>query len=339
MLAKWGKNVSGASAGNYGFVRTPTGWEEASLSPQPQTGQFNNQLYQLFTPDFSQFLIEPQWDTGPARSALKEYALGPAGGPYTTVASEPNIERRIGGWRGQSRDGNVAVIESPDHELISGHPTSTVGTGYTNQDLYAYYNGQLHQVNVETGGGPIGTKGTCGAELVQGREAGERGGDRSEGSNGGNSTGGVNSISADGSRIFFYDSPGECAEGQNEMSSGGLLQGTKANLYMREPFAEKTYDIGAWTFEGANTEGSRLLLGKPGSGGAEYFVYNTETPRAKHAFSTPYPINTADWQAMSENGNVLYFDNDGALNRETTCHQQPLALRHRNRNSHLHLPT
>jgi len=320
LLSKWGNNVSGAAAGNYDFNRTPTGWEEASLSPQPQTKNVNNELYQLFNSGFSQFLIEPQWDTGPTRSEKKEYDLGPAGGPYTTVATEPNEEGGRGGWRGQSRDGSVAVIETADHELIPGHPTSTVGTGEVNQDLYGYYDGQLHQVNVETNGAPIGTSGTCGAEIVAGREAGERGGDRSEAGNGGNSTGGVNSISADGSRIFFYDSPGECAKGPGEMSSDGLLQGNKANLYMREPFAETTYDIGAYTFEGANPEGTRLLLGKykAGGGGAEYFTYDTETHLAKHAFSTPYPISTGDWQAMSENGNDLYFENAGALNREAT---------------------
>ena len=64
------------------------------------------------------------------------------------------------------------------------------------------------------------------------------------------------------------------------------------NLYMREPFAEKTVDIGPYTFEGANPEGTRLLLAKAIEGGAaaEWFTYDTETKQTKRAFTIPSRI-------------------------------------------------
>jgi len=326
-VSRWGINVGGGSDPGsslqvYDFKRTPSGWETVSFNPQPQTGQVENNLYHMFTPDLTSFLVERQWNTGLAHSRFKEYAIGPAGGPYTTVADEPfepNISQ-FGGWRGQSRDGNLGVIESEDHELIPGHPTHTVGTSWNHEDLYAYSaRTGLVQVNVESNGEPIGTNGTCGARTAQGLEAGSRGGDHDQGGGGGNGTGGINSISTDGSRIFFNASPGECTSA-DEINEPYL--GTRSDVYMREPYAGKTYDLGQWVFEGANSDGTRVLLGRWAANhrSVEYFVYNTETKEAKHAFSTAGPIGDIGYpiHAMSEEGNVLYFANIGALNRETT---------------------
>ena len=110
---------------------------------------------------FSNFLLEREWDTGVATSEYKEYAIGPTGGSYTTVAREPNEAPFGGYWRIQSRDGKLAVLASDDHELIPGHPTQTVGDSvFDDADLYAYSaDTGLVQVNVESNGKPIGTDG------------------------------------------------------------------------------------------------------------------------------------------------------------------------------------
>jgi hypothetical protein len=323
VIASWGQNVSGAFHTNsYDFTRSQSGWGMTSLNPQPATAQFQNSFHDFFNEGFSQFMIERFWETSEnAVSPDVEYTLGPAGGPYTVVASEPVVAAGIGAsnqkghWAGESRDGSVAVIESSDHELIPGRPTHTTGE---NTDLYAYSpTTGLTQVNVETGGGPIGSVGTCAASLVQGREAGERGGDRARGETGGSRTGGVNSISGDGSRVFFYDSPGECStQKEVNVSEGDGLVGSRVNLYMRLTAGGETYDIGAYTFEGANPQGTRLLLGRRGLAGLEYFSYDTETHVAKHAFTLQQPIG--EFHSMSEDGNVLYFESNSVLNRETT---------------------
>ena len=317
IVSKWTNNV-GSVLETYVFRRTPSGWQIHSLNPQPESRQYNNDLYHMYNNEFSNFLVTRTWATSFSnQSPFKEYAMGPPGGPYVVAAKEPNIEGHFGEWHGQSRDGKLGVIETADHELIPGHPTKTVGESWEHPDIYAYSaRTGLVQVNVESNGEPIGTNGTCGAYMAQGREEGERGGDRTLAGNGGNSTGGVNSISADGSKIFFYDSPGECAR-REELISDTLVPGTRLDLYMREPFAGKTYDLGHWTFEGANPEGTRLLLGKYGPQGAEYYSYNTETKEAKHAFSTPYPIDEGP-TAISEDGSVIYFSNIFELNQEAT---------------------
>lgn len=322
-LAKWGKNVQASGSATYTFSHKPGGgWKMTPLTTQPESGIIANEMYEYYNEGFSQFLVNREWQTSfGTRSPDTEYALGPAGGPYKTVATEPTEigHGYEGSWRGQSRDGRVAVIESPDHELIPGHPTQTTGG---NKDLYASVNGNLEQVNVETNGAPIGTVGTCSAQLVEGREAGERGGDRNNAASGGAGIGSTNAISANGSRIFFYDSPGECAPGPG----ASQLAGPNLNLYMREPFAEKTVDIGPYTFEGANPEGTRLLLAKEIEGGAaaEWFTYDTETHATKRAFTVPADYNGPGlsgsafvYHAMSEDGNDLYFTTTSALNHET----------------------
>lgn len=326
-FAKWGTDVSGVKQ-NYDIERTPTGWQVHSFAPQPETKQFSLELNPMDSEGFSNFLLERSYFTGLAQSEYKEYTVGPAGGPYTTVAREPNESPYSGGWGAQSRAGNLAVIASNDHELIPGHPTHTVGAGSfgDENDLYAYSaRTGLVQVNVETDGEPIGTNGTCGASLADGREAGESGGDRDAlGGFGKTIEAGVNTISADGSRVFFYASPGECANSSElgrpqGMYSGGH-SGSRAELYMREPFAGKTYDLGHWSFEGANPQGTRLFLGRAVAEGYEYVTYDTETMTAKRAFIVPraIEIGLGEPGAMSENGNVLYFTSLGELNREAT---------------------
>ena len=326
-LSKWGQNVNGQGPTTYSFTRSAEKWEMSSLSPQPQTGGVLNKPYRFFTPDLSQVLIEREWNISLYTSSPEvEFATGPPGGPYTTVASEQQEPTREGGrrahsghWVAQSRNGAAAVIESPDHELIPGQPPtgttapivhgSVSGQGF---DLYEYFNGHLSQVNVDSEGRTIGH---CGAELVQGREGG---GDRGKGQGGEQDTGGpqagsVNAVSDDGSRIFFEAFPNGCPseEEVHRLEGGGE---PKIELYMRLD-GTTTIDIGDYTFEGANPEGARLLLSKRGPSGLEYFSYNTETQVAKRLFSLEGGAIGAK-HALSEDGDVFYFETDTALTPE-----------------------
>ena len=332
--SKWGQNVSGASQSTYSFVRTPERWAMSSLSPQPQTGGVFNRPYGFYTPDLSQVLIERSWRTGyDVASPTVEFALGPPGGPYTTVASEPKEEEGVhhGHWVAQSRDGSVAVIESPDHELIAGYRTGTTesivptlgfgsGQGY---DLYEYSGGRLAQVNVYSDGKTIGK---CGAELVQGREgAGIRGkGQAVEGGESGLEAGSVNAVSASGTRVFFEAFPNGCPSGEEESHRAYVGGGEpKIELYMREN-GSKTVDIGDYTFEGANLEGTQLFLSKEGPGGLEFFSYDTETKAAKRLFSLQGDALGLK-HALSEDGNVFYFEAAGVpLSPEAPANESDL---------------
>jgi hypothetical protein len=306
-LSKWGLNVSGNQATTYSFTRTPEeGWKTSSLSPQPQTAGVFNRPYRFFTPDLSQVMIEREWETSLyASSSSVEFALGPPGGPYKTVASEPmelygegGRRTHFGHWVAQSRDGSVAVIESPDHELIPGHLTGTTSPtmhgGVSGQgfDLYEYSGGSLSQLNVDSQGRTIGT---CGAQLAQGREGGGESGQGQgiEEEGGLPTAGSVNAVSEDGSRIFFE----------------ALCPSRE--LYMRVGGAQ-TVDIGEYTFEGANPQGTRLLLSKDGT---EFFSYDTETQAAKRLFSLEGGA-LGNKHALSEDGEVFYFETSAALTPE-----------------------
>ena len=333
--SKWGQDVSGASQSTYSFVRAPEGWAMSSLSPQPQTGGVFNRPYGFYTPELSQVLIERSWRTGyDVASPTVEFALGPPGGPYTTVASEPKEEEGVvnhGHWVAQSRDGSVAVIESPDHELIPGHRTGTTepiiptlefgsGQGY---DLYAYSGGRLSQLSVYSDGETIGK---CGAELAQGREgAGKRGkGQGHENIEGGLKAGSINAVSANGARVFFEAFPNGCPSREEDSHRVNVGGGEpEIELYMRVDGRE-TVDIGDYTFEGANPEGTQLFLSKEGPGGLEFFSYDTKTKAARRLFSLQGDALGAK-HALSEDGNAFYFETAGVpLSPEAPANESDL---------------
>ena len=107
----------------------------------------------------------------------------------------------------------------------------------------------------------------------------------------------VNSVSSDGSRVFFEAVPGaNCGE--------------PSHLYMRVD-GDETRDLGTYAFRGANPEGTKLFLSKGSpEGNIEFFSYDSETEAVKHLFNTssiPFYAHV-----VSEDGNVFYF---GKINR------------------------
>lgn len=324
---KWGQNVGGSIYGlnSYLFTRTPGEWMMTSLYPQPQTeGESlrTETARAVNTPDLSHALVEEYLSVSNVNSSREvKYAVGPPGGPYKVVGSDftegiGKGEEHWGHWAAQSRDGSVAVIESPDHEMIPGEPTGTTqkreNSNFLGYDLYEYSGGRLSQVNVYTDGETVGT---CGAEMVEGREGGGNRGQGQAHEYRGITleSGSVNAVSSDGSRIFFEAYPAGCPSREEQIvfrsNYGGSMP--KVELYMRLD-GEETVDIGNYIFEGANPEGTSLLLAKwnEAKRSVEYFSYNTETRSAKQLFSLQGDA-LGRKHALSEDGNVYYFEANG----------------------------
>jgi hypothetical protein len=297
---------AGGSAGlasSYYFARTPAGWQMTPIARQPQAGIFSEFVSSNspFTPDLSEALFTRFWDISFSdRSPSEELMIGPPGGPYTAVAA---LTRAAGGaeesqWVAVSRGGTTAVFAaSEDHEVIPGHPTGTT----SGEDLYEYANGHLSQLNVATGGATIGV---CGAKIAHGYEAELQGSAYNTFGHAG-SNGAINSISSDGSRVFFYASPGggACPSYGVEEENGEVEVSPNRDLYMRLD-GETTVNIGSYQFVGANPEGTRVIL-RRGSGQLnEYFLYHTENGTLE-----PIPKLRGGYKPMllSEDGNVIYL--------------------------------
>jgi hypothetical protein len=275
-VVRWG---AGPAAGGspYFFSREAgKGWAIKAGSPQPETGVANalgtNQIYSA---DLSRLAFESKYETSSADESEKiEYKLGPAGGPYKTVASVPNLGKINGhqgseGWVAANGGFSKLVLQTQDRTLLSEEPTGT----RSGSDLYEYTPaGGLRQLNVSEVGGETVTIGSCGATVVKG--LGVENGGAGEAGAVFDSVSGPHSVSADGSRVFFYASaPHQCAsQGELESANNGTQALPAVNLYVRVNGSE-TVDIGAYKFVGANKEGTRLLL--DGAGGL--VSYDTET--------------------------------------------------------------
>ncbi|HWY17713.1 MAG TPA: hypothetical protein VNY27_03260 [Solirubrobacteraceae bacterium] len=278
----------GAGLSPYLFSRGASGWSMTSGSPEPETGIFTTTPL-AYSSDLTKVAFRSDYDTTfNVKSPLKEYKLGPVGGPYTTVASvsrqiEPgnSAEDRASGWVAANRDLSALVLATQDRTLL-GEPTGT-RKGF---DLYEYTAARgLRQLNVA--GKANATIGSCGASVGQsvGSQSRNPGG-----------TAGQQGVSADGSRIFFEAAPGnDCAE--------------PSHLYMRVR-GETTVDIGAYRFLSANSQGTKVLLAK----GAEAFLYDSEAGTTKHLFdgvSAPPAANTI----VSSDFTVIYTTLGGGLYR------------------------
>lgn len=277
---RWGTAASSGEA-PYFFARTADGWRMTAGAPQPQAG-YDRYRPQVFSGDLSQVGLVAGWSTGgdgevegTIESPDVEFQVGPDGGPYALAASVPRKQLGVGGgWVAASADFSKLVLAVADRELVEGARTGTT----SGNDLYEYSGGELRQLNVDSAGATIGK---CGAQMAHG-QAESSGQDSS-----------AHAVSADGSRVFFEAVPGSnCAEAKH--------------LFMREAAAERTVDIGVYTFLGANKEGTKLLL-ETGSG--EVLGYDTTTMTAK-APSSAERVTASELGALR----IPYqFDPEGAL--------------------------
>jgi hypothetical protein len=247
-LVKWGAAPRGGLS-PYVFDRTATGWQMTAAAAQPEGGiyQYNPQL---FNSELTELAFDAEWRTSSSSfSPRTEYRVGPAGGPYVTVASVPVAEAEPG-WVAASGDFSKLVLQVADHALL-GHSTHTV----EGDDLYEYAGGELRQVNV-TGAAPGATIGTCGATIARG----ERGNDATPSS--------LHAVSSDGSRIFFEAVP------------TGESCGAAEHLYMRVNGAE-TVDLGPYRFLQADALGSKVLLEKSSGEDPGLYLYEAASGQAK----------------------------------------------------------
>ncbi len=255
------------------FTRRPGKWSLVAGEPQPEGGVFQYSP-SLFSPSLERFAFAAQWDTGEGiHSSNVLYELGAPGGPYTVAATVPYAKTGDtgDGWVAASADFSTLVLETQDRTL-AGAPTTTI----SGDDLYEYIHGAFSQVNVGVG--------SCGAKIAKGYEESQ-----------GKSLASRNTVSAEGSRVFFQAVPGsDC--------------GQPAHLYVRENGAT-TIDIGPYRFAGANADGSSVLVSSPGG---QYSVYNTETRVMTPAFTA-----TVSSGRLSENFTSFYFTTPAHLTSET----------------------
>ncbi len=255
--------VPGASGGGspYLFSRLAgKGWGLTAGSPQPETG-LENVRPELYNAAVTQVAFEAKYSSSKlSESSSVDYKVGPVGGPYTRVASIPRgVASAEEGWVAANGGFSKLVFETQDRELL-GESTGT----HSGPDLYEYTaQGGLRQLNVS--GEPAVTIGTCGAAIVRGVD--EEGMNHTQSG----TVGGPHSVSADGSRVFFYAGFGRECPSKAELTGENH---PKSHLYMRVNGTE-TVDIGAYTFMGANAQGTRLLLVKEGT--SELLAYDTET--------------------------------------------------------------
>jgi hypothetical protein len=292
-LTKFGSQ-SGVLGGGYVFAREAGGhWRTDSLTPQPETG-FN--AYQilaqgLYNPDFTMLGMRSEWVTVTSDSPTQTLMFGPSGGPYSQLPSMTPSSSNTNSWAGASEDFHTLVVKTTDRKWCTGHATPTA----SGDDLYEWVEGACRQLNVDSTGKTIGS---CGARLAVGsQEVGQV----QEGS-------GPHAVSADGSRVFFT-------------SVAGSVCTATPDLYMRVG-GRSTTDIGQYEYLGANSEGTGVLVAKPGGEGYEFLLYETETGVFKHLFSAHTSLlvgagtsGAAAYTFVSEDLSTIYLGIGNGLYR------------------------
>jgi hypothetical protein len=288
----WG--LAGGSP--YLFSRTGGGWQLAAGSPQPEAGINAPYTPELYSPDLTQLAFMSGWQTGEVRSPKLEFRAGPFAGPYATAASVSRAqmgEATTSGWLAGSEDLSHLIFGSEDRALIAGHPTGSA----SGMDLYEYVGGVFAQANVDSAGHTVGS---CGASVAAGTaEPGNTSGSAPTASR--------HSVSADGSRLFFYAHPtgSSCSEARH--------------LYLRIAGAG-TIDIGAYKFLGANRTGSQALLGAHTGESKEVLLYDVSSHASTHLFSMAFEEGNAEGgpgqPIVSEDFSTIYVKTPQQLTPE-----------------------
>ena len=266
--------------------------------------------------------------------------VGPAAGPYATVAStvgESNAIRLAGG----SEDLGVVVGESQDRELPLCEASQealakTLDAGSEVSYEYSAARGcvALLEVQSRSVGGGLVSK--CGARLGQGGEY-----------NHGVSTRGA--VSSDGSRVFFTAPDPDLSSNGSSATSGCWNKGSGANppeLYMRVN-GETTVEISKRENSSVTPEYPAIFVGSAANGEKVFFLTRSElTPEAAklgtHELelyeydvegavgerltrvsrgdlaSGPVEGKVLDVPAVSADGSTVYFNAEGNLTPRAT---------------------
>lgn len=230
-FSKWDLNADPKSS-SYFFAREGSGWRMTSTTPPPAIARQNSYKLNVVSPGLTRAGVGVRYGENVGTlSPNMELMAGPPGGPYALAATVPSsLEAE---WVAAAPDFSKLILATTDRALVPGHHSKTTA----GRDLYEYAEGELHQVNVTTAGGPLST---CGATMAQPNKGGAPGA----------------AISSDGSRVLFKDN---CTH----------------HLYMRIDGAE-TVDLGEYSLFAANAGDTQLLV-KSGSGNTEQvYLIDTE---------------------------------------------------------------
>lgn len=293
---QWGSSPD-AGIANYFFSRTAGGWQMTSATPQPLAAIDSYEPI-LFNPDLTEAGVQVSWNNSRVSSSpTVELQVGPPGGPYRTIASIPKkyVFSSEPFLVAAAPDLSKLIIGTEDRALVPGHVSTTT----SGDDLYEYSEGQLRQVNVLSGT-PGATIGTCGAAMARGIE----GLSLENAGLGGKGNSSAHSVSAGGSRVFFYAGFGSECPDEGELREG---VGAHVRLYERVNGVE-TVDIGEYKFLAANPQGSSLLLEHVSGETHEAFLYDTETQTAEHLFTVPERFSAK----ISADFSTIYVTTAGA---------------------------
>ncbi len=311
--------------------RAPSGWTLTSLQPhgagetsyEPNTASPNLTIFGVETvlqrQLFGSFLYE------------NTFAVGPAGGPYTPIAStvsEPAFDPEKRDFlSGMAEDGSSAVLSSTNHTLTPG-ATNTITSAH---DLYDWSraSGTLSLINVTNAGSLLNP---CGAELGSAANKARSG-----------TAPFMNPMSSDGSKIFFTTPDNELYE-----NSEASCQ-EPHRLYMRVNGME-TVEISApqpgvvdptgthnAEFIGATLDGTHVwflseqeLTADDTGHALQLYEYNTVTRKlmrvsrgepgtTEGSFFDIRTTEAPELIAFSENGSILYFLSASKLTTEPSA--------------------
>jgi hypothetical protein len=302
----FGSNPNGGH-NQYVFSRTPEGWTMTSLTPPDFHGLTEN--VPLFNAELTNFGIRTAATGAVNPEPDATFAVGPAGGPYTTVFEGTNP---FTNFVGMASHASKVLLQSTDHSLAPGASALVEGS----QALYEDSGGALRLVNVLDNGELVSP---CGAQL-------------GFASDGGNAR---NAISEDGSKVFFIapDPRAESLEPSCYQSSKPLVN--PPHLYMREN-GETTIDVSApeagvndptgfhpVQFVGAASDGSKVFFITPtqltaddGDHDPELYEYNTTTKtltRISHGETGNADGDVRFVGTISADGSAVYFTAFGKL--------------------------
>jgi hypothetical protein len=301
IFAKFGPNPGsggGLAENTYIFSRNAvSGWQMASVYPEGsgQTG-YNAEI---FSPDLTQVGVEVSTArTIYLQAAAHSFEVGPPGGPYTTIATTPNVEggRQHEALYGGSSDLGAVVLVSADHALLP----AAAGTDEGAYDLYEWIDGELRLVNVTNAGTLVSA---CGAMLGYGISP--------EGQFA------HNAVSEDGSKIFFTSPELNCGE--------------PTRLYMRVDGTE-TVEVSAPVgvtlspaeeampviYRGASADGSRVFFTTEraltaGAAKGKFGLYEYDTVARVLTLISQNEIEetVGPGVTVSEDGSMVYFTQSG----------------------------
>jgi hypothetical protein len=297
------------------FVRTPHGW---SMKPGITPGMAGDNLeIDVLGPNLEQVAFDDEAGINETQNeaAPKTLLVGPWGGPYETAATVPH-DGNIGAGTAlvAANNGTASVpafsdvlFYSGDHALLPPGPERTVaeGTLEGEPDLYDWTDGHLELVNVEGDGPTLKLVNKCGAGTS------------------GNGPVNINTVSADGSKIFF-----------TTHGSGPTCQGPNV-LYMRvdgRETVEVANDV-ADCQSGATPSGSAVFFVNEGNNGL--YEYATEAPMGQRlkliTADAPFFCGFSRGFTLSEDGSTAYFEQGrGEIQRyEVDSGKPPVTIMHR----------